>query len=193
MPCVTADMAGAFCLQVDAGLRQLHVFLDSADPTHTWGGLALIDMDADAGTGNQQNSSSSSAVQGSRKSCTTKGGKGGAAEGAADDMPESVLWVCKGCLTGSKKCGGSPADGGASTTKGAAAGRGRSRSNSGSTAGAASSDEVVRLKEGIRTRDIAVRLLVRELKQAGLAVPALPGDVGWRQLAAAAAGAAAGC
>jgi hypothetical protein len=87
------------CLQVDAALRQLHVFLDSADPTHTWGGLALIDMGAEAGTGQQQNSSSSN-VQGSRKSCTTKGGKSVAAEGAADDMPESVLWVCKGCLTG---------------------------------------------------------------------------------------------
>jgi hypothetical protein len=37
---------------------------------------------------------------------------------------------------------------------------------------------VLRLKAGIRTRNIAVRLLVHELKQAGLQVPALPGEVG---------------
>jgi hypothetical protein len=160
-------------LQVDAGLRQLHVFLDSADPTHTWGGLALADMGADAG------SHSSSAVQGSKKSFTAgtagKGSGTGSADDAVDDLLESVLWVCKDCLMGAKCSSGGAGDSLSGAAKGKGAGRSRQPSRSG---GGAASDEVLRLKEGIRMRDIAVRLLVRELKQVGLQVPALPAGVG---------------
>lgn len=32
-------------VQVGASLRQLHAFLNEADPSHTWGGLAMVDME----------------------------------------------------------------------------------------------------------------------------------------------------
>jgi hypothetical protein len=70
--------------QMDAGLRQLAAFLATVDPTQTWGGLALMDMN-----------SSSTPAAGSADSC--------AAAGAPNLSSQDVLWVCKGCLTG--KCG----------------------------------------------------------------------------------------
>jgi hypothetical protein len=72
------------------------------------------------------------------------------------------------------KCCSSAGDSG----KGKGTGRARQASSNGGVAVGGGAEEVLKLKEGIRTRDIAVRLLVRELKQAGLQVPALPPGVG---------------
>lgn len=149
------------------------MFLDGADPTHTWGGLALVDMGAEGAQ------SAAATPAASKKSFTAKGAKGtstGSAEDAASEMPDSVLWVCKDCLMGGKCCN---SGGKAAATAGpgkavSAAGRGRVPSGAGGTAGA---EELSRLREGIKNRDIAVRLLVRELKQAGLPLPALPPGV----------------
>jgi hypothetical protein len=100
-PC--KDCAAAGTLQVDAGLRQLAAFLATVDPTQTWGGLALMDLN-----------SSSTTAAGSSDSA--------AAAGAPSLNSQDVLWVCKGCLTG--KCGGDAAGAGGSS-KGASKGNKR--------------------------------------------------------------------
>lgn len=130
--------------------------------------------------GNELATDAAAAAGGGRKSVVSGSkpapGKGG--DDAASELPDSVLWVCKDCLMGKcgtgDGCGTAPAAKGTAATAGKRADSIRYRSNNGMTG---SPEEIIALKEGIKSRDIAVRLLVRELRNAGLPLPALPAGV----------------
>ncbi len=67
-------------MQVGASLRQLHAFLNEADPSHTWGGLAMVDME-------------------------DGGGGAAAASSFGTTSTKATMWVCPECVA----TGGAPA------------------------------------------------------------------------------------